>query len=370
MNDIRHRKIITTSIIGILANLLLVIFKAIVGIMSNSIAIILDAVNNFSDMLSSIVTIVGSYFANLMPDRKHPMGHGRSEYLSAAVVAVIIMYIGFTAFVESVKKIITPETPDYSTLTLIIVIVAIIVKIVLGLYVHKVGKKVDSDSLIGSGKDALFDALISLATLVAAIIFMTTGFSVEAYLAAAISLFITYSGFKMLRETFSVILGERADSGLSRKIREEVCHVDGVEGAYDLVLHDYGPNMTLASINIEIADSMTAIQIDDISREIRHRVYHKCHVLISAVGVYSINIKDAKAAKLRKQVYEIVTNFEHVIQMHGFHVDEKAKEISLDVVVSFDVKSRRSYHHRIRDALKEAIPEYDFEIALDSDFSD
>ena len=370
MHDNRHRKIIATSIIGILANLLLVVFKAIVGILSNSIAIILDAVNNFSDMLSSIVTIVGSLFANLMPDRKHPMGHGRSEYLSAAIVAVIIIYIGFTALIESIKKIIAPETPDYSLLTIIVVTVAVLVKIVLGLYVQKVGRQVDSDSLRGSGKDALFDALISLATLLAAIVFITTGFSIEAYLAAVISLFITYSGIKMHRETFSVILGERADPDLSHKIREEVRRVKGVEGAYDLVLHDYGPSTTLASINVEVVDTMTALQIDDISREIRHRVYHKHHVLVNSVGVYSINTKNDKAAKLHQKAYEIVSSFDHVIQMHGFHVDEKNKEISLDVVVGFDVKNRRNYHRRIHDAVAEAFPGYTIQLVLDSDFSD
>ena len=187
MKDNRHRTIVVASIIGILANLLLVIFKAIVGLLSNSIAIILDAVNNFSDMLSSLVTIAGSHFANLSPDREHPMGHGRSEYLSAAVVAIIIMYIGFTAFIESIKKIIIPESPDYSLTTVAVMVVAIIVKIVLGIYVYRVGRKVDSDSLAGSGKDALFDSLISLTTLVAAGIFVLTGFSVEAYLAVGIS---------------------------------------------------------------------------------------------------------------------------------------------------------------------------------------
>ena len=130
MKDNRHRTIVVASIIGILANLLLVIFKAIVGLLSNSIAIILDAINNFSDMLSSLVTIAGSHFANLSPDREHPMGHGRSEYLSAAVVAIIIMYIGFTAFIESIKKIIIPESPDYSLTTVAVMVVAIIVKIV------------------------------------------------------------------------------------------------------------------------------------------------------------------------------------------------------------------------------------------------
>lgn len=370
MEEKRHRKIIATSIIGIIANLFLAVFKTIVGLLSNSIAIILDAVNNFSDMLSSIVTIIGAFFARMSPDRKHPMGHGRSEYLSATIIAIIILYIGITALIESIKKIINPETPNYSTITIVVVSVAIVVKILLGLYVHRIGQKVNSDSLVGSGKDAIFDAAISLATLIAAIVFLATGISIEAYLATLISIFIIYSGFKMLRGTFSVILGERADSSLSRKIRAEVHEVEGVKGAYDLVMHDYGPNTTFASINIEVPDSMTALQIDDISREIRRRVYRKCHVMISSVGVYSINTQGGKVEKMRKKIYDIISNFEHVISMHGFHVDEKAKEISFDLVVDFNTKNRHNYYHKIRAELEKEIPNYKFIIALDSDFSD
>ena len=370
MTIARHRKIITTSIIGIIANLLLVIFKAVVGLLSNSIAIILDAINNFSDMLSSIVTIVGAFFARVSPDREHPMGHGRSEYLSATMVAIIIMYIGFTALIESIKKIITPEVPDYSTITIVVVSVAVVVKIVLGLYVHKVGEDVDSDALVGSGKDALFDATISLTTLIAAIIFIITGFSTEAYLAALISIVVIYSGFKMLRETFSVILGERADSDLSRKIRAEVQEIKGVKGVYDLVLHDYGPNTTFASINVELPDTTTAPKIDDISHEIRRRIYRKYHVVISSVGIYSVNTHSDKITKLRKRVHDVVSDFEHVIQMYGFYVDEKTKEISVNIVVGFDVKNRHAYYQKIRKALEEAIPNYSFEITLNSDFSD
>lgn len=366
----RHRKIITTSIIGIMTNLLLVIFKIIVGLLSNSIAIILDAVNNFSDMLSSIVTIIGTFFARVSPDREHPMGHGRSEYLSATMVAIIIMYIGLTALIESIKKIIAPEAPDYSIITIAVVSVAIVIKLLLGLYVYRVGRDVNSDALVGSGKDALFDAAISLTTLIAAVTFIIAGFNIEAYLATLISIIIIYSGFRMLRETFSLILGERANPDLSQKIRAEVRDVEGVKGAYDLVLHDYGPNAIFASINIELLDTVTVPEIDDISHEIRRRIYYKYHVVISSVGIYSINTHSDKIVKLRKQVYDVISSFEYVIQMYGFYVDEKTKEISINITIGFDVKNRDAYRQKMRKALEEAIPGYSFGITLNSDFSD
>lgn len=370
MHEKRHRQIITASIVGILANFALAGVKVFVGLLSHSIAIVLDAVNNFSDMLSSIVTIIGSLFSRRLPDHEHPMGHGRSEYLSTAIIGVIIMYIGFTALIESVKKIFAPEVPEYQTSTLIIVIAAIIVKISLGFYVRHIGKKTDSDALIASGQDAFNDSIISLGTLAAAIIFMTTGYSIEAYLATIISLYIIYSGIKVIRETFSQILGERVDIELSHKIKETIKELDGVEGVFDLVVHDYGPSTVFASANIEVLDTMTASDIDDLSRLIRKTVYRSCKVIITSVGIYSINTRNPQINKLYKKVKSIVMAHPNVIQMHGFHFDKKESEISLDIVLDFKSKNRRSEYLKIMHELKDNFPEYTFQIALDSDFSD
>ncbi|MBQ7606153.1 MAG: cation transporter, partial [Firmicutes bacterium] len=192
----RKKTIIRTSIVGILANVMLALFKAGVGFISNSIAIVLDAVNNLSDALSSVITIVGARVAGREPDKKHPFGHGRVEYISALAIGGIVLYAGVTSLVESVKKIIHPVTPDYAISSLIIVAAAVLVKIGLGLYVKSSGEKVNSDSLINSGKDALLDAVISAATLAAALVFTFTGMSLEAYLGALISLAIIKAGIE------------------------------------------------------------------------------------------------------------------------------------------------------------------------------
>ena len=152
----REKTIVRTSIIGILTNVLLAAFKAAVGIISNSIAVTLDAVNNLSDALSSVVTIIGAKLGAKAPDKKHPLGYGRIEYLSSMIVAAIVLYAGITSLVESVKKIIHPEAADYGTISLIIIAVAIVVKLVLGRYVKKQGEKVNSGALVASGKDASF----------------------------------------------------------------------------------------------------------------------------------------------------------------------------------------------------------------------
>lgn len=366
----RQKVIIRASIVGIIGNFFLAAFKAFVGILTNSIAIILDAVNNFSDMLSSIVTIVGILLANKAPDRRHPMGHGRYEYLSTAVIAVIIIYIGVTAIKESINKIITPEDVSYNALSIIIVAAAVVVKIFIGLYFRKTAKKVDSDSLKASGTDALFDSVISFATIVSAVIYLTTGFKTEAYLATVISILIIRSGLMMLREIFSVIAGERVSPELSKNIKKSVREVPGVKGAFDLMIHDYGTQMVFCSLNIEVEESLTAREIDDISREVRRKVFYGYHIYISSVGIYSINTESEEINKMYRRVKELLSHYDHVIQMHGFHVDEKKKEISFDVVLSFDVKNRRAYYLAIKRHLRKTFPKYAINIALDSDYSD
>ena len=366
----RQKVIIRTSIVGIVGNFFLAAFKAFVGILTNSIAIILDAVNNFSDMLSAIVTIVGILLANKAPDRRHPMGHGRYEYLSTAVIAIIIIYIGITAIKESIDKIINPEDVTYNALSIAIVAVAVIVKIFIGLYFRKTAKKVDSDSLKASGTDALFDSIISFATIISAVIYLTTGFKTEAYLATIISVLIIRSGLMMLREIFSVIAGERVSPELSKNIKKSVREVPGVKGAFDLMIHDYGTQMIFCSLNIEVEESLTAREIDDISREVRRKVFYGYHIYISSVGIYSINTESEEINKMYRRVKELLSHYDHVIQMHGFHVDEKKREISFDVVLSFDVKNRRAYYLAIKRHLRKTFPKYSINIALDSDYSD
>ena len=323
----RDKIIIRTSIIGIIANVFLSSFKAVVGVLSHSIAIVLDAVNNLSDAASSIITIVGTKLAGKPADRKHPFGHGRVEYLTALVIALIVLYAGIASLQESIKKIIDPSKPDYNAAAIVIISVAIVVKIVLGRFVKKTGIKVNSDSLINSGTDALLDSVISATTLIAAVIYLAAGVSLEAYLAAIISLVIIKSGFDMLRETISQLLGQRVDAELARDIKKTVLEFDDVLGVYDLVLHNYGPDTYSGSLHIEIPDSFCADRIDVLNREIAMKVYEKYNVILTAIGVYSMNTKSELASKVKEDVTRIVFTHENVIQIHGFYLDEEKKTI-------------------------------------------
>ena len=240
--DNRDKIIIKTSVIGIITNVLLATFKAVVGIISHSIAVTLDAVNNLSDALSSIITIVGTKLAGKLPDKKHPLGYGRIEYLSAMIVSGIVLYAGITSVVESIKKIINPVKPDYSTTSLVIITVAVVVKVILGKYVKSQGEKVNSGSLVASGTDALSDAILSASVLVSAIIFMLKSISLEAYVGVVISIMIIKSAIEMMIETLNEILGIRADKEITQKIKKILCEDTNVRGAYDLIMYNYGPD--------------------------------------------------------------------------------------------------------------------------------
>lgn len=366
----RGRKIVRTSMIGIGANLLLAALKAAVGLLASSIAIVMDAVNNLSDAASSVITIIGTRLAARAPDRKHPFGHGRVEYLSAMIIAVIVLYAGITSLVESVKKIIAPETPDYSAVTLIIVGAAVIVKIVLGRYVKAKGKQLHSDALVNSGQDAMLDAVISASTLAAAIIFLISGVSLEAWLAAVISLLIIKSGIQMLRETLSKLLGERADVELARSVKETVLSFPQVQGVYDLVLNDYGPDRINGSLHIEIPDTISADDLDEMLRQITEKVYSEQKVILTAVGVYAVNTRDAQVVAMREKIHELVFAHEHILQMHGFHVNRAAKTIRFDLIISFDAQDRKAVYDHVLQDVKEIYPDYQVQITMDTDFSE
>ena len=366
----RGRTIVRTSLIGIFANVLLAGFKAVVGAASGSVAIVMDAVNNLSDAASSIITIVGTKLAGRPADKKHPFGYGRMEYLSAMVISLIVLYAGITSLQESVKKIIHPQTPEYTAVTLVIVAVAVLVKIVLGRFVKATGKRVNSDSLVNSGQDAIMDSVISASTLAAAAIYLTTNVSLEAWLGAAISAVIIKSGIDMLRETLSEILGEEASADLARKIKADVCSFPEVRGAYDLVLNNYGPDVYNGSIHVEVCDTLNADEIDSLTRAITAKVYQKEGVLLTAISVYSYNTKDPEVTQMRDKLVSILKENPNVLQVHGFYVEKEKKAMRFDMVVSFNEKDRGKLYQDMLRKAREAFPDYQVTAAMDTDFSE
>ena len=338
----RDRIIVRTSVIGILANVFLAAFKAVIGLLSNSIAVVLDAVNNLSDALSSVITIVGTKLAGKRPDKKHPLGYGRIEYLSAMIVSAIVLYAGITSLVESIKKIIHPETPDYSRVSLIIIAAAVIVKIILGRFVKARGEKAGSQALVASGKDATFDAVLSVSVLASAVIFLATGVSIEAFVGAVIAVIIIKSGIEMMIETLNDILGQRADADTVREIRGILTELPEVRGAYDLIIYNFGPNRDYASVHLELPDTMTAEEIDRLTRSAQIEVFQRTGVILTGVSVYSYNTSNDEAALVRESVRNAVMAHDWALQMHGFYADAEAKTMRFDVVIGFEIGTKEA----------------------------
>ena len=369
----RESQIVRTSIVGIVANVALAAFKAVVGTLSSSIAIVLDAVNNLSDALSSVITIIGTKLASKAPTREHPFGHGRVEYLTTIVIAAIVLVAGLSSLKESVDRIIHPEEPSYETVTLVIVAVAVVAKVALGSYFKARGKALSSDTLVASGEDASMDALISAATLVAALVNTFLGISLEAWLGVVISILIVKTGVEILQEALGKILGKRIDPAIAGQVKEAVCSVEGVQGAYDLVLTDYGPENYMGSIHVEVDEGLTAKEIDRMTRRIQRAVMAESHIVLHTVGIYSVNNDldgTDDVSRIRAKLDGVVDAEPFVLQTHGLYVDTQVKTALLDIVVSFDAPDRREVLSCVSRQLNEAFPDYQFAITLDADVSD
>ena len=360
----RDKIIVRTSVIGILVNLILVAFKATIGIMVNSIAITLDAVNNLTDALSSIITIIGTKLAGKAPDKKHPYGYGRIEYFSSVIISVIVLLAGITALEESVPKIFNPVVADYTFVSIFIIAVAVVVKFVLGRYVKSKGKEINSQSLVASGSDALFDAILSLSTVVAAIISLIWHISLEGILGTIIAFVIIKAAIEMLSETLSSMIGTRVDNEITHNIKETIGSFDEV----DLTLHNYGPTQLMGSAHIEVRDDLSAKEIHKLTREILYSCYEKFGIIVT-IGIYASNTGTEESKKIKDDLMKIIGKYPEVLQMHGFYVDNDINLITFDLIVDFNA-NREEVKEKVLDEIKNLYPDYQFDAILDADISD
>lgn len=363
----RNKIIVKTSVIGIMVNLILVAFKATIGIMVNSIAITLDAVNNLTDALSSIITIIGTKLAAKAPDKKHPYGYGRIEYFSSVIISVIVLLAGITALEESFPKIFNPVLADYNFVSIFIIAVAVVVKFLLGRYVKDKGKEINSQSLVASGSDALFDAILSLSTVVAAIISLIWNISLEGILGTIIALVIIKAAIEMLSETLSSMIGTRVDSEITDRLKETVQSFDEVLGAYDLVLHNYGPTQLMGSVHVELKDNMTARDIHKLTRKIQYHINNEFGIVLT-VGIYASNT-DKEFGKIKEDLIEIIKNYPEILEMHGFYVDDDINLITFDIIIDFNANSHK-VKEKVLEEIRNKYPNYQFDALLDADYSD
>ena len=362
----RDQQIVRVSIYGIIVNVLLVIFKAAVGIFAGSISVILDAVNNSSDALSSVITIVGTKLALKRPDKEHPFGYGRIEYFASVIIVAIVLWAGVTSLQESVNRIMVSKPADYSVISLVVIAIGVVVKYFFGHYVKKQGEVLNSDSLTASGSDAISYSFLSLVTLVSALLSFVWHLDIEGWLGVLISVMIIRSAWEMLNETLDKLLGSRADSELLSKIKDKILTYKQVEGVYDLTLHNYGPNKIIATAHIQVPDRLTAQEIHHLTRHIESDVYAQSGIIMT-LGIYASN-NDGRSGELKKMVESALAGYPQIKQMHGFYVDEATKHVFFDLIFSFDEPDPGAKADEIISQLKSMRPEYEYDVILDTDY--
>ena len=368
----REKEIIKTSIIGIIGNVILVGFKAFVGLVAGSISIVMDALNNLTYALSSIITIIGTKLSNKKPNKKHPYGYGRIEYITSTLIAFLILFAGGMAIYESIKSIIdyfqNGTMPEFEIYSIIIIAAAIVVKVVIGLFfIHK-AKTTQSDALDASGKDALFDSILSTSTLVGMLVAKFFGVYVEGYLGIIIGLFIIKSGIEVLKESLSSMIGDRFDRDFVVKIKNDINSIEGVLGTYDLILNSYGHNKNIGSIHIGVKDNLSSKEIQEIERNITSMMYEKYNTIIT-VGVYAENIDDDLSKSVYEGILQVIKDYKYVLQIHGFYLDSIKKIINFDLVISFDDDMPLETIKEIKEKVINNNPDYKVIINYDQDFT-
>lgn len=365
----RQQQIVRTGYVGIGTNVLVASGKAIVGLVSGSMAIVLDAVNNLTDALSSIITIIGVKLAGKPADDKHPFGYGRIEYFTAVIIAAMVLVAGGTSLVESIKGIITPSEQEYSTIGLCIIGVTIFVKFFLGYYTKRKGKDLNSDALLSSGADSMFDSIISLTTIVSAVIMITTGLNIDCWLAAVISCLIIKAGIEMLMSPISELLGMRSDPELTGAIKAKVKELDGVRGVFDVVIHNYGPEQNIGALHVEVADTLSASDLHHLTRRIQVLV-KKEFGIFTTVGFYAHHQEGSPEAMEEKSIKEYVSSIDGVLGMHGFYVNHQDKILSFDIVYSFKVTQPITLRQKVLDYMQEKYAGYNISIGMDRNYSE
>jgi len=276
---------------------------------------------------------------------------------------------GVTSLIESVKKIIEPTEPSYTSVTLIVIIVAIAVKIVLGLYVKRKGVQLKSDALTASGADALFDAIITLATLVSAGVMLLWNVSLDGILGALISAVIIKAGIEMLAGPVNDLLGTSIPAELSSQIKKEVAEIEGVHGVYDLILHNYGPDVQIGSLHISVYDTMNAHDIHGLTRRISTLMFER-HGIIMTVGVYAIATGENKRAELQNKVIQTLAANEEIVQVHGFYYSEKDKMLSVDVVPDISVHDDAALISKLTAQIEPLTPGLQLTVVVDHNYSE
>lgn len=341
-NDINNESIrqkygILGSFVGIILNIILFLFKLVIGIILNSVAITADSFNNLSDSASSIITLIGFKMANKPPDKEHPFGHGRIEYISALIISFIIMYLGFQFLTSSIKKIFNPEPVAFNISSILILFATIIAKIWLSIFNKYIGTKINSKSLIATSKDSINDVIVTSTTI--ASVFITKFFNivVDGWFGSFVACILIYSGFSIAKDTVSSLLGESTDPKLAKKIKEKVLKYEGVLGVHDLLVHNYGPNKSMASIHVEVPHCVDIGISHEIIDKIEKDVFNELGVFL-VIHMDPIDIDDERISKISDEVNKCIKQYSDEIEVHDFRIVDGINNINIifDIVLPYE----------------------------------
>lgn len=363
----REGIITVTSGLGIAVNLLIALLKIVAGLLASSIAIVSEGVNNAVDALTSLLTLVGTKLAGKHPDEKHPFGYGRIEYLTSLVVSILITVTGVEILTSSIELIRHPEELSISRLSMAIVAVAAVVKFLLGAYTIRMGKKAGSKALEAVGLEGRNDSFVSVLTLISSAIFLFTGLSVDAWVGVCVALLILRTGLGVLRETVSELLGRPGQKELADQIYEILRGTDGVLGAADMMLHNYGPERWSGSVNLEIDHRRS---IGDIYRDL-HRVQleimHRYHTVM-VFGIYAVDEDSEEGCALRGEVSAFVESREHLQSYHALYLDRENSTLYLDFVVDYELRDWKGLRRDFAAYMAERHPELSVELVVETEY--
>lgn len=365
--DSREGTVVTVSGLNILVNLIFAAIKVVIGLAVSSIAIVSEGVNNATDSATSLITIVGTKLSAKHPTEKHPFGFGRIEYLTSLLISVLILFTGAELMESSVKRIFAPQEMSISYVTMAIIAVSALVKLALGLYTIKEGRRVDSSSLVALGTECRSDSVVSVITLVTALVFLVFHVSLDAYAGIIMSLIVLKAGFEVLKETLSDILGQAGEKELAQELYRIIRAEPLVLNAADMMLHNYGPDAYSGSVNVEIDHSKTVGEVYAALHELQLRIMHEKHITM-VFGIYAVDRDHAQIRQLREQVAAFVREQKHVTSYHALYIHPNGKDLYVDLVVDYDLADWEALRKEFTSYMAELYPDKHLELVIETNY--
>lgn len=352
--NVRTRYGVLSSMVGIVCNLLLFGIKLAIGLILNSISVMADAFNNLSDAASSIIGFVGVKMAEKPADEHHPFGHGRIEYISAFIVAFLVIQVGFSLLKTSVKKVIHPEQISFQLISVVILLLSVGLKLWLGMFNRKLGKRIQSKVMLATAADSLGDVLTTLATIVSIIIFRIRGWNLDGAVGLAVSAVVMLAGFNIAKDTLEPLIGEAIDPKLYEEISNYVESFDGIVGTHDLIIHNYGPSRSMASIHAEVPNDVDVQISHEIIDRIEHEAYARFHLSL-VIHMDPVETKDQHVLAFKEMLKEVLEEVDFRLEFHDFRVVDGREKVSLifDLVVPRDY--RYSQYEQVREQINRRI---------------